>query len=294
MFVWKGSKNKPVRLEEVEAFIEAAARQYNRAKVLLDPWQAVGMTQRLKSRGVNAEEFPFSAQSVGRLANALHLSLRNRLIDLPDEPRNGTRSRPSLFLKRPVEPCKPLVQRPAAHDKPPVEEIYGGEQVMRFKVIAALVVVAALMGASAGVALATSRSSHAKTGVETYWVANWSRTTGNPTTFVGTGLFTDAGSVSGGNLTLSKGSFVVDRSKLTSKFTNNTHTCFIIETFGGKISLGSGKGAYKGISGRLSVSGKVVAVLPRRKNGKCNEAYNAIALGFAGGISGSGKVTLGS
>jgi hypothetical protein len=165
---------------------------------------------------------------------------------------------------------------------------------MRFKVIAALVVVAALMGASAGVALATSRSSNAKTGVEQYWVANWSRATGNPTTFVVNGLFTDAGSVSGGKVKLSKGSFLVDRSKITMKFTNNVHTCFLTATFGGTISLHGGKGAYKGISGTLPVSGKIVAVLPRLKNGKCNEANNAIALGYAGGISGSGKVTLGS
>jgi hypothetical protein len=156
---------------------------------------------------------------------------------------------------------------------------------MRFKVIAALVVVAALMGASAGVSLATSRSSHAKTGMEKYWVGNWSRTTGSPTVFVGTGLFTDAGSAGSGNgVKLSKGSFLVDRTKITTKFTNNVHTCFFTGTFGGTISLHGGKGAYKDISGTLSVSGEIVSVLPRLKNGKCNKpttpSHSAMRVGF--------------
>ena len=63
---------------------------------------------------------------------------------------------------------------------------------------------------------------------------------------------------------------------------------------GGTISLHGGKGAYKGISGKLSVSGKIFAVLPRLKNGKCNEANNAVPVEVLGEITGSGKVTLGS
>jgi hypothetical protein len=176
-------------------------------------------------------------------------------------------------------------------------EIYGGEQVMRFKVIAALVVAAALMGTSAGVALATSRTSHAKTGVEKYWVGNISLTTGNPTVFIGTGLFTDAGKISGAGgdkVTLSKGGFLVNSSKISVKYTNNVQTCFFTETFGGKISLHDGTGAYKDISGTLPVGGKVVAVLPRLKSGKCNEANSAVPLAVLGELSGSGKVTLGS
>jgi phage FluMu gp28-like protein len=35
---------------------------------------------------VRASEFTFTAQSVGRVANALHLALRNRLLTLPNDP----------------------------------------------------------------------------------------------------------------------------------------------------------------------------------------------------------------
>ena len=83
---WRGSKRKPVSLAEVEEWIESASREYHRAAVHADPFQAVGLLQRLRARGVQASEFVFSAQSVGRVANALHLALRNRLILLPDDP----------------------------------------------------------------------------------------------------------------------------------------------------------------------------------------------------------------
>jgi phage terminase large subunit-like protein len=83
---WRGTRDKPVRLDDVEQWVLHASRNYNHAKVLADPYQAVGMCQRLRANGVNVTEFTFSAQSVGRIANALHLALRNRGIALPDDP----------------------------------------------------------------------------------------------------------------------------------------------------------------------------------------------------------------
>jgi len=82
---WRGTRAKPVRLEDVESWILEASRQYH-ARVIVDPWQAVGLAQRLRSKGVRVDEFPFTAQSVGRIASSLHLCLRNRTIDLPDDP----------------------------------------------------------------------------------------------------------------------------------------------------------------------------------------------------------------
>lgn len=82
---WRGTRRAPVSLEEVEGWVEAASREYHRAPVHADPYQAVGLLQRLKARGVRAEQFTFSAQSVGRVANALHLALRNRLLLLPKD-----------------------------------------------------------------------------------------------------------------------------------------------------------------------------------------------------------------
>jgi phage terminase large subunit-like protein len=83
---WAASRRQPVNLAEVEGWIAEASRQYNRARVHADPYQAVNILQRLRARGIDAREFVFSAQSVGRVANALHIALRDRLLWLPNDP----------------------------------------------------------------------------------------------------------------------------------------------------------------------------------------------------------------
>jgi phage terminase large subunit-like protein len=83
--VWHGSKRKPVNLSEVEDFILAASHEYHGAKLHADPYQAIELLQRLRAKGVRAEEFAFTSQSVGRVAQALHLALRNRLLLIPKD-----------------------------------------------------------------------------------------------------------------------------------------------------------------------------------------------------------------
>ena len=80
---WQGSRKKPVDLTEVEAWIAEASRHYNNAAVHADPFQAVGLLQRLRQRGARAEQFNFTSTSVGRVGGALHLALRNRLLWIP-------------------------------------------------------------------------------------------------------------------------------------------------------------------------------------------------------------------
>lgn len=82
--VLEGTKAKPVELATVEALIEEAARQYH-AQVLIDPWQSIGMAQRLRARGVRIAEFSFTAQSVAKLAMTMHLLLRERRMALPGD-----------------------------------------------------------------------------------------------------------------------------------------------------------------------------------------------------------------
>jgi hypothetical protein len=82
--VWTGTRLRPVRLGEVEEWVAKAARDY-RATVVVDPWQAAQLTERLRARGVRITEFPFSAQSVGRVASTLFLLLRERALRLPDD-----------------------------------------------------------------------------------------------------------------------------------------------------------------------------------------------------------------
>jgi hypothetical protein len=83
--VWQGSRRSPVRLDDVEEWIAAAAPRYNDAICVIDPWQAGGLMQRLQGRAVAVEEFTFSAQSVGRLAATLTLLIRNHAFALPDD-----------------------------------------------------------------------------------------------------------------------------------------------------------------------------------------------------------------
>jgi phage terminase large subunit-like protein len=83
--VWAGSRANPVRLETVEAWLIEAHRAYGNAPVVYDPFQAVGMAQRLERRGIRAEAFTFSSTSVGRLASTLYRLLRDHQFALPDD-----------------------------------------------------------------------------------------------------------------------------------------------------------------------------------------------------------------
>lgn len=83
--VLSGSREQPVQLADVEAVALEAARTYS-APIRLDPWQAIGLAQRLRARGVVVEEWTFSPVSVGRLAMTLHLLLREHRLALPDDP----------------------------------------------------------------------------------------------------------------------------------------------------------------------------------------------------------------
>lgn len=83
---WQGTSSNPVDLSEVEEWIDLTARAYNRAAVHFDPYQAIHLTQRLKSRGLRVQGFTFSSASVARLAHTLFELLRSRTISLPDDP----------------------------------------------------------------------------------------------------------------------------------------------------------------------------------------------------------------
>lgn len=86
MMVWQGSRLRPVRLAEVEEWLEQASRSYRRAPVRFDPWQAAGSMQRLQARRVPVEEYVFAPASVGRLAVTLLTLVRERALALPDDP----------------------------------------------------------------------------------------------------------------------------------------------------------------------------------------------------------------
>jgi len=82
---WQGSRLRPVKIEEVEDWVRQAAESYGRAPVIADPWQSIGLLQRLKEKGLAAKEYPFTAASVGKLAQTLYTLLRDRNLGLPDD-----------------------------------------------------------------------------------------------------------------------------------------------------------------------------------------------------------------
>lgn len=84
MDVWQGSRQAPVELQAIEDHLVRLATSYAPCRVLVDPYQAVGLIQRLGARQVRAEEFVFSAQSVGRVAHALFTVLKHRRATLPN------------------------------------------------------------------------------------------------------------------------------------------------------------------------------------------------------------------
>lgn len=70
MMAWEGSRAYPVDFAEVEAAIVEAHERFN-FTMRLDPWQGLDLAQRLRARGVSAEEFTFTAASKQRLAATL-------------------------------------------------------------------------------------------------------------------------------------------------------------------------------------------------------------------------------
>jgi hypothetical protein len=86
LVVFEGTKDHPVRISEVEAAVLSLQRAYNRARVRADPWQAVGMIQRLRARGVTVQEWSYTAGRYGEMASSLYALLRDGRIDLyPDD-----------------------------------------------------------------------------------------------------------------------------------------------------------------------------------------------------------------
>jgi hypothetical protein len=84
LHVLTGTPVRPVQLADVEALAYQAATDY-RAPIRMDPWQAVGLGQRLRGRGVAVTEWNFTERSVGRLAMTLHQLFREHRLALPDD-----------------------------------------------------------------------------------------------------------------------------------------------------------------------------------------------------------------
>lgn len=81
---WAGSKKEPIQLDKVEDRAAELAIEFNKARVYADPNQFVGNLQSLNKRGIHAEQWDFTAASVGSVATALVQAFRNEQIHVPD------------------------------------------------------------------------------------------------------------------------------------------------------------------------------------------------------------------
>ena len=75
----------PVDLAVVEEAIRAASRTYNRAQVVMDPWQGLFRARNLRGSGIVVDEYAFGPQSISRFAMTLFGLLRDRRIELPED-----------------------------------------------------------------------------------------------------------------------------------------------------------------------------------------------------------------
>jgi non-ribosomal peptide synthetase component F len=78
-------KGQPITLDVVEDWVRDASSRFNHAGVVFDPFQAIGMAQRLVASGVRCEQFNFSPSSIGRLAALMYRQLHDHAFALPDD-----------------------------------------------------------------------------------------------------------------------------------------------------------------------------------------------------------------
>jgi len=69
--LWRPTPGHSIELQAIEDYIDAVAVQYDVRVVYLDPWQGIGMAQRLSKRGINVLEFPQSQGNTIKMGSAL-------------------------------------------------------------------------------------------------------------------------------------------------------------------------------------------------------------------------------
>lgn len=80
--IWKPSKERKVRLGDIEEWIWRAHKTYRLKKVISDDWQAVPLAERLRARGLRVQLQHFSQSLNNRIALTLHGAIRDRSLSL--------------------------------------------------------------------------------------------------------------------------------------------------------------------------------------------------------------------
>jgi len=74
--VWEGTKDSPVLLADIEEYIHQASENFSGLKVIIDPWQAESIIQRIPS----IERFTFTTANLEALSKNLYSLFHNGLI----------------------------------------------------------------------------------------------------------------------------------------------------------------------------------------------------------------------
>jgi hypothetical protein len=82
---WIPRGGRQVDLSDVEAWIMEAARDYG-AQIVGDPFQAASMIQRIRAAGLRVKPVQFTAGNNSKRAQMLTRLVRDRCLDLPDDP----------------------------------------------------------------------------------------------------------------------------------------------------------------------------------------------------------------
>ena len=167
---------------------------------------------------------------------------------------------------------------------------------------------AAALGATVGLLAAGSvalAASHPKGGKVRVFVTNTSPTKGKILITgaigdYGTTLSEDANGKVDPNgafekVKLKHGGFVVNATALNNKLnhakgTVNKTNCSVVFGGAGPVTLGSGTGAYAGISGKVRITVTFAGIAPKTAKG-CNLAPNAPTHGSYQSITGTGRVS---
>lgn len=107
-----------VDLAEVEETTLRVCREYGVTRLRFDRMQAEGLTQNLARAGVHVSEFLFISSEANHLARTLYMSLRNRALELPDDPEVREQFLTARMVETGPSTVK-LANPPGTHDDIP-------------------------------------------------------------------------------------------------------------------------------------------------------------------------------
>ncbi|MBN1574732.1 MAG: hypothetical protein JW984_16165 [Deltaproteobacteria bacterium] len=79
---FEGKRGAEVNIADVESHLIHLWRNFRQSRLVIDPWQSIGLIQRLKARNVKIEEFVFSGGNLTKMTEALLGVFKDRTIKI--------------------------------------------------------------------------------------------------------------------------------------------------------------------------------------------------------------------